>query len=71
MNSPTPVGSSFGPARIRFFMAIAWLVILIKCVLVSWAVDHWRMPFHAGWIIVPTVTFALLATVLWVAHREG
>lgn len=54
--------------RVRWFMAIAWLVILAKCVLVWWAIGHWNVPFHPLWVVGPTLVFAGLATLLWLAH---
>lgn len=56
--------------RVRLFMAAAWAIILAKCLVVIWAVDHWQMPFHAGWVVLPTLAFASLATVLWLGHEE-
>ncbi|MDX2186902.1 MAG: hypothetical protein SFV32_08220 [Opitutaceae bacterium] len=53
------------------FLVVAWLLILAKCVIVSWAIEHWQIPFKAGWLIYPTLAFALLATVLWIFHRGG
>lgn len=51
-------------------MGAAWVVVVIKCLVVSWAVSHWRMPFHAAWVVGPTLVFAALATLLWAAHAE-
>lgn len=70
MHLPTPLALRAPSVRVRWFMAIAWSVIVLKCVFVSWAVDHWRMPFHAWWVVAPTLVFALLATGVWVVHRE-
>ena len=56
--------------RTRWFMAAAWLVILVKCVVVRWAMDHWQVPFHSAWIIAPTLAFAALASVLWLTHQR-
>jgi hypothetical protein len=58
------------PRRLRWLMAIAWLVIAVKCWIVWWAIGYWHMPFHPMWIVAPTVVFALLATGLWIMHRE-
>lgn len=49
-------------------MAIAWVAIVIKCWFVTWAVDRWHMPFHAAWVVVPTLVFAALASGLWLVH---
>lgn len=51
-------------------MAIAWIVIIAKCGWVWWAVDHWHLPFHPLWIVLPTLVAAALATVLWLTHRD-
>jgi hypothetical protein len=58
------------PSKARWFMGIAWAVTLAKCYLVWWAVEHWHMPFHPGWIVFPTLTFAGLATVIWLTHHR-
>lgn len=59
------------PARMRWFLGAAWLLILAKCALVWWAVAHWQVPFHPAWIVIPTLLFAALATALWLApHAE-
>lgn len=68
MNSPIHIDLAQYPSRVRWFMAVAWLVIAVKCVLVWWAIEHWHMPFHPAWIIAPTLVFALLASVLWLTH---
>ena len=69
MNTPVGFHLHAPDARVRWFMAIAWIAILAKCAFVTWAVDHWRMPFHAAWVVVPTLVFAILATGLWLVHR--
>ena len=49
-------------------MGAAWIAILGKCAGVWWAVEHWHMPFHPAWIVVPTLVFAGLASMLWATH---
>ena len=51
-------------------MALAWLLIAVKCSLVWWAIGRWHMPFHPLWIVAPTIVFAMLATGLWATHHE-
>jgi hypothetical protein len=70
MNSPLQVGLAQYPRRVRWFMGIAWGVILVKCVVVWWAIGHWHLPFHPMWIVGPTLAFAGLASALWLAHHE-
>ena len=58
------------PAKVRWFLLAAWAVIVAKCFFVWWAVDRWHVPFSAMWVIVPTLIFAAVATVLWVGIRD-
>ncbi|MDP1580134.1 MAG: hypothetical protein Q8M02_07640 [Candidatus Didemnitutus sp.] len=70
MNESVQLPAANLPVRMRWFLAIAWVLILAKCVLVAWAIEHWRVPVHAGWVIIPTLLMAALATVVWLTHRE-
>ena len=54
----------------RLFLEIAWAVILIKCVVVAWAIPHWNVPINALWVILPTLTLAAVATALTLRSRE-
>ena len=54
----------------RWFVSLAWVVILGKCGAVWWAIHHWHVPVHPGWIIGPTLAMATLATYLWLVHAE-
>ncbi len=57
------------PRGVRLFLEIGWLLIIAKCLAVPWAIDHWRIPIQPGWVIIPTLMFALLVTVLALGHR--
>lgn len=57
-----------GPARhrrIERLLRICWVLIAVKCAVVAWAADHYRMPFSPLWVIVPTVAFAALVTAVY------
>lgn len=54
----------------RWFVAVAWVIILAKCVAVWWAIVHWNVPVHPLWVIGPTLAAAALATLLWATHDE-
>jgi uncharacterized membrane protein len=56
------------PRRVRLFLEIGWAVIIVKCLAVPWVIAHWKIPFNPGWVIVPTLMFAVLVTVVVVAH---
>lgn len=67
MIHPFHVDATRYPVRMRWFLGVAWIVILAKCVLVWWAMNHWHVPIHPAWVIGPTLMLAALATVLWIA----
>jgi hypothetical protein len=54
----------------RWFLGIAWLVIVAKCCVVGWVIPHYHVPIHPLWVIGPTVFFAAWVTVLWTTHHE-
>ena len=69
------MNSNFHPlARLsrfdRWFLGVAWVVIVAKCLVVWWAVPHFHVPVHPMWIIGPTLFFAAWVTVLWATHHE-
>jgi hypothetical protein len=53
-----------------WFLGAVWLLILAKCALVWWAMVHWNVPFHPAWIVLPTLLFAGLATLLWLTADD-
>jgi hypothetical protein len=69
---PTPFAISTAiPRRVRLLLEIGWAVIVAKCLAVPWVIARWQVPIHPGWVIVPTLIFALLVTFLVLAHREN
>ncbi len=70
MNLPVHLEIGQSAARVRWFVAIGWSLIGVKCTLVWWAMVRWNVPFHPLWIVGPTLLFALLATALWLTHHE-
>jgi hypothetical protein len=32
--------------------------------------NHWHVPIHPGWVVIPTLMLAALATALWIAPHE-
>jgi hypothetical protein len=54
----------------RWVVGVAWLLIIIKCFVVVWAIRHYQVPIHPFWIIGPTLAFAGVATSIWLAHEE-
>lgn len=58
------------PRRVRLFLEIGWVLVIAKCLAVPWIVDHYRIPFGAGWVIIPTLAFAALVTLVVITHRD-
>jgi len=56
--------------RTRLVLEIGWLVIIAKCLAVPWVVARWQVPIHPAWVIVPTLIFGALVTVVVVAWRK-
>jgi len=56
--------------RTRLFLEIGWLVIVVKCLVVPWVITRWQIPVHPGWVIVPTLMYAALVTIVVMAVRR-
>jgi len=69
MHLPVQINVAQYPQSVRRFMGIAWILIVVKCVVVWWAMLHWNVPLHPMWIVGPTLIFATLASVIWLTHR--
>ena len=52
------------PAVERLIHA-GWLLIVIKCFAILWAINYWAVPIHPYWIIVPTILMAALCTAVY------
>jgi len=70
MQAPLPLPAP-PVRRLRLCLGIAWLVIIAKCLAVPWAVARWQIPVNPGWVIVPTLIFAAVVTLLALTHREA
>jgi hypothetical protein len=51
-------------------LVLAWVLIIAKCLAVPWAIEHWSVPIHAAWVILPTLIFAGVVTALVIFVRE-
>lgn len=56
--------------RVGQLLAIGWMLIALKSVLVVWAIHRWHVPFSPLWVIVPTVMFGALVTAVYYFWRE-
>lgn len=48
----------------------SWALIALKSALIFWACAHYPVPFSPLWVVLPTVAFALLCTVIYFASRR-
>ena len=51
--------------RTQWLLLGGWLLIAAKSWLVVWAVEYYRVPVNPLWVIVPTVIFAAVCTVVY------
>lgn len=51
-------------------MGAAWFLLVLKCALLWWAIEHWRLPLHPLWLVIPSLAFGVLATWTWMAYRR-
>jgi hypothetical protein len=70
VNFPGHMSLAQGPKRVRWFMAVAWALIAVKCVVVWWAMIHWSVATHPLWVVGPTLVFAALVTAIWLTHHS-
>ena len=54
------------PSRaVERLILVAWVIIIAKCLVVAWAIEHYAIPVHPGWVVVPTLFMAAICTALY------
>jgi uncharacterized PurR-regulated membrane protein YhhQ (DUF165 family) len=54
------------PSRaVERLILVAWAIIVAKCIIVAWAIDHYAIHVQPGWVIVPTLFMAAICTALY------
>jgi hypothetical protein len=53
------------PSAERWIIA-GWVLILLKCTALWWAIIAFHVPIHPMWLVGPTLAFAALATALYI-----
>ena len=51
--------------RLERFIAICWVLIVLKSAAVVWLFGHYHVPVNPLWVIGPTVAFAALCTAVY------
>ena len=59
------------PRAVVVALVVGWIVITTKCLLAPALLVRWEIPVHPSWVVVPTLIFASLATVLAWTHDWG
>lgn len=57
-------------SRTRFnawVLGAFWGLVLTKCILAHWAIVRWDMPVSSFWVWFPTLIFAALCTIVFLA----
>jgi hypothetical protein len=52
------------PRAVAITMVVGWVLISIKCFLAPGLMARWQVPVDPGWVIVPTLIIATVATIL-------
>lgn len=56
------------PRSVIAGVVVGWILIALKCTALPSLFDRWEVPVHPGWVIVPTLIFGGLVTVLIAMH---
>ena len=56
------------PRSVVTGVVVGWILIAVKCTLLPSLLERWQVPVHPGWVIVPTLIFGGLVTLLVAAH---
>jgi len=51
--------------QVERFMAVCWILIVVKSAAVVWLFGHYHVPVNPLWVIGPTVAFAALCTAVY------
>lgn len=51
--------------QVERLLAICWAIIALKSAAVVWLFGRYHVPVSPAWVIVPTVVFAALCTVVY------
>ena len=51
--------------RVERLLAVGWILIAVKSVLIWWVCRHYPVPVHPLWVILPTIFMGALCTVIY------
>lgn len=50
-------------------LVVGWILVIVKCTLAPGLMARWQVPVDPGWVIVPTLILATVATILALTHK--
>ncbi len=56
------------PRPVIIGVVVGWILIALKCIVLPSIFDRWQVPVHPGWVIIPTLVFAGVVTLLIALH---
>jgi hypothetical protein len=57
--APTPVRI---PRKVSIGLVVGWILVALKCAFAPSLMARWQIPVDPGWVIGPTLVFAVLVT---------
>jgi len=64
----TPNSLKSVPRSVVVGAVVGWVLIALKCSVLPLAFEHWQVPVHPGWVVIPTLVFGGLVTFLIATH---
>src|SRR5690606_26407141 len=52
--------------RVERWLVAGWILIAVKCAALWWLIETYQVPIHPLWLVIPSVVFGALATVLYI-----
>lgn len=56
------------PRSVVTGVVVGWILIALKCSVLPPLFLRWQIPVHPGWVVVPTLLFGGLVTLLIATH---
>ena len=51
--------------RLELILAVCWVLVIAKSAAIYWACHHYAVPVSPWWVILPTLFFAGVCTLLY------
>jgi hypothetical protein len=51
--------------KVERVILVCWVLIALKCWLISWLIQKYHVPINPLWVIAPTLVFAVMCTFVY------